>query len=87
MTADLRYTEQTLDAVHRLWRAIGAIKRQRGQEHEFDHLVAAATAAGVDRPLMLTQCLAVLAEEVAQLQQEVQEQRWPEGITCWYCRR
>ncbi len=75
MTSDPKYIEQTMHAVKRLWQAIRAIKQQRGQEPELEHVQTIVTEPQADRMLLVLECLAVLAEEVARQGREVQELR------------
>ena len=72
---DPAYIEETMRAVERLWRAIMVIKQQDGQEVELDRLQAALTVPHADRMLLVLECLAVVAEEVARLQRQVGERQ------------
>ena len=65
------YIEETMQAVQRLWRAIMVIKQREGEEPDLQQLQTVVTEPGADRMLLALECLSVLAEEVARLQQRV----------------
>ena len=68
---DPEYIEETMRAVQRLWRAIMAIKQREGEEPDLQQLQTVVTEPHADRMLLVLECLSVLAEEVARLQQRV----------------
>ncbi len=68
---DPEYIEETMRAVQRLWRAIMAIKQREGEEPDLQQLQTVVTEPRADRMLLVLECLSVLADEVARLQERV----------------
>ena len=77
MQVDPEYRERAAMTINRLWQAIQDIKRRRGREHELDQLETLVKRER-DWPLLVMELNAVLAEELARLQQELDERVPPQ---------